>query len=279
MIRLFLSLILLVPWVSQAQGVGEAASLAWDGRPLALQLPTGYEREIAFPERVRVEPPAILSGVLETTILGPRVFWRAQDTFGETRVVVRGESGRVYLFDVTGASRAPVSPVQITLGAARPTAGGSPVGVPLTAGAFAPPASPPRAAYHQLVRLAARALYAPERLRVELPGVRREAVARIAMPLLPEEPLTATPLAAWTDGTRHITAVRLANESDVAIELDPRRVRGRWLAAAFQHSRLQSAGQPWATSTLYLISDRPFAEALPPSIRAKRPRLLKRKVN
>jgi uncharacterized protein DUF3438 len=59
-----------------------------------------------------------------------------------------------------------------------------------------------------------------------------------------------------------VTAVRLQNLGPSPIVLDPRDVRGTWIAATFQHARLLPAGSEADVTCLYLISARPFEESL-----------------
>ena len=74
--------------------------------------------------------------------------------------------------------------------------------------------------------------------------------------------LEATPIAAWRSGSLHVTAVKLRNLDFGETVLDPRRLRGNWQAAAFQHSRLAGRGDLRDTSAAYLVSLQPYAEAL-----------------
>ena len=74
--------------------------------------------------------------------------------------------------------------------------------------------------------------------------------------------MTAEPLAAWRAGDLYLTAVKLTNRTDRPLTLDPRRLRGMWLSAAFQHNRLHKKGDEADTTAVYLISVRPFEAAL-----------------
>ena len=74
--------------------------------------------------------------------------------------------------------------------------------------------------------------------------------------------IKATPLASWQSGSLYVTAIELVNTSSQFITLDPRKIRGEWRTATFQHSRLHPAGSEADNTTLYLISDRPFHEKM-----------------
>jgi hypothetical protein len=60
----------------------------------------------------------------------------------------------------------------------------------------------------------------------------------------------------------YVTAVKLTNRWKKPQVLDPRTLRGQWLAATFQHSRLLPAGDDADTTAVYLVSARPFEESL-----------------
>jgi general secretion pathway protein D len=61
----------------------------------------------------------------------------------------------------------------------------------------------------------------------------------------------------WRGDGRYVTAVAVRNRADTAQVVDERRFRGEWLAAAVVDPRLA----PGASTRVYLVSRRPFAEA------------------
>lgn len=118
--------------------------------------------------------------------------------------------------------------------------------------------------YVALTRFAAQQIYAPARLAEQPTGISNVPLpaAGDAVPLYRGGRITATPAASWRGrGGLYVTAVTVVNATDEALALDPRLARGDWLAATFHHRKLGPKGQPDDTSTLYLISDRPFLEA------------------
>jgi hypothetical protein len=72
----------------------------------------------------------------------------------------------------------------------------------------------------------------------------------------------AVPLISWRHRGLYVTAVRLQNQAPEASVLDPRDLRGEWLAATFQHARLLAHGDEADTTAVYLLSRRPFGESL-----------------
>lgn len=244
-----------------------AERIVWNKIPPALVLPVGRERLVLFPGAVRIGFPPELGGeTLRTQIVDGTVYWTALKEFKSQRIQVQSQaSGNVYLFDLAAAKSASATPIEVVL-PERPAAAPAPAAGPATATASAPPAEPPKPPeqdYATLIRTAAQQVYAPARLRRLPEGVRAAPVAGGTTEfLLRGGAVEATPLAAWRSGSLHVTAVKLRNRTYGTTILDPRRLRGRWLAAAFQHGNLAGRGDLRDTTALYLVSDRPYAEAL-----------------
>ena len=113
-----------------------------------------------------------------------------------------------------------------------------------------------------MTRYAAQQLYAPTRLIPSQPGVVAMPVNAEPVDLVYGGKIEAVPVAAWKAGLQYLTAVKLTNRTRKAVVLDPRELRGSWLAATFQHNRLLPAGSEADTTAVYLVSDRPFDVAL-----------------
>lgn len=263
--------------VNTAAAVTGGEQALWADRPLPLTLQVGVERPVTFPAPVRLGIPTTLTDKLRTQSVAGTVHWLAQEPFGTTRIQARALStGRTYLLDLRAvAEGGEVMPLTIIdpglADALQPPA--PPTDQPPAteaAEAVIDPAtddSPPTYDYVTLTRFAAQQLYAPERLltRLSLPGVTRVPVRRQAPDLYRGGAVTAEPLTAWTDGTLHITAVRLSNQTDQAVTLDPRDLRGRWLARALLVSELAPRNDALGRdrAVVFLLSPLPFAEALP----------------
>lgn len=116
--------------------------------------------------------------------------------------------------------------------------------------------------YMILTRFAAQQLYAPANLLKDSYGIERTSVTRDSINLIPDAAIYAEPLRAWQAGEYYLTAVKLTNRSEQSQLLDPRDLRGSWLAATFQHQKLSEAGNDADTTVVYLISGRPFEASL-----------------
>lgn len=244
--------------------------LVWAKIPLSVTLPVGRERLVSFPMPIRVGLPPELGGdVLRTQIVDGTIYWVATQEFPAKRIEVQATgSGNIYLLDLSASKSATVSaPVEISVPEAKPEAvAPGKAGMPMAQAmpsAAAPTAPPKEQDYVTLTRMASQHLYAPKRLHRVPEGVHRAGVARTATDtLLRGGGAEATPLVAWRSGSLYVTAVKLRNLTDGELVLDPRRLRGQWITCAFQHGRLLPKGNLRDTTAAYLISAKPYEEAL-----------------
>ncbi len=242
--------------------------LRWSGTPIPLALPVGKDRVLRFPNEVRVGPPGMLTERLQVTSADGAVYLRALEPFEPTLVLVQETEapGRTFALQLRAEAGASTTPIEI-LAPQEPTGEASaPADVWLDAEAAPPPR---RHGYVALTRFAAQQLYTPDRLLRALEGVYRVPIPdRGPVPLIRTAgtlaEVEATPLASWADETGlYVTAVRLKNLTARAVVLDPRTaLRGEWLAATFHHTRLFPAGHEADTTAVYLVSARPFEDAL-----------------
>jgi integrating conjugative element protein (TIGR03749 family) len=225
-------------------------------------LAVGRERHISFPAPVQPgvtdTSRAALDGLLRIQPVGDTLYLLARQPFAALRMLVsESGSGEVYLLDLKGVAQAgPETNAPLEVLAAerdRPTGDTDDEATPAA-----------RHGYVALTRFMARQLYAPRRLARGLAGVSRQPLpGGLAVDLVRGGAVAAEPLAAWRSGGLHLTALELVNRSSQPVVLDPRDLRGEWLAATFQHARLLPAGDPANRTALYLISARPCEEAVP----------------
>lgn len=232
-----------------------AERIVWNRASIALALPVNQERMVTFPGDVRVGVPPALAEALRTQTVDGTVYWLARKPFPATRIQVQEiASGRIYLLDLRAESEASTARVEILVPRSRSED---------TDGSTQPKADVERFDYVSLTRYAAQQMYAPRRLLRDPPGVFRTPL-RIKSPvaLLRGGAVEAIPLASWRGGNLYVTAVKLRNLTSAPVILDPRDLRGPWLAATFQHARLLPRGDEADSTCVYLISARPFAESL-----------------
>jgi len=231
--------------------------ITWDKTPIQLTLKVGAERLIHFPNPVRVNVPNERTADLRTQSMDGTVYWLAKESFETTRILIQEiDSGHTFLFDLSANNKGGTAPVTVLV----PKRGKT--GLVATSAPSDSEVKP--LDYITLTRFAAQQMYAPSRLLRNNPRIHRVPLnTPDNINLLRGGTVTATPIISWLgDGGLYITVVRLQNRVDQAQPLDPRELRGRWLTATFQHARLLPSGNEADTTSLYLISARPFAESL-----------------
>ena len=208
--------------------------------------------------------PQSLTPLLRSQSINGTLYLLAKQAFDPTRVMVRSETdGPIYVLDISaapgGADSRSLPDVQVLLQASQKP----PQDLSEDAGADQSTSDKQSQSlgYAALTRYAAQQLYAPTRLIPQQLGV-------VAIPVNPEPvdlvvggKIEAVPVAAWKAGLRYVTAVKLINRTQSPVVLDPRELRGSWLAATFQHNRLLPAGSEADTTAVYLVSDRRFDAA------------------
>jgi len=227
--------------------------VVWNKAPIAIPLVVGEERLVHFPDSVSIGLPQSLTPLLRSQSINGTVYLLARQAFAPTRIMVRSETdGPIYVLDISaspGESDSRSLPeVQVLLE------------TPETASVAASKdvhRSRPWG-YAALTRYAAQQLYAPTRLIPHQSGVVAIPVRTEPVDLVHGAQVEAVPVAAWKMGLTYVTAVKLTNATQTPVVLDPRELRGSWLAATFQHNRLLPAGNAANTTAVYLVSDRPF---------------------
>ncbi|EBP4342161.1 TIGR03749 family integrating conjugative element protein [Salmonella enterica] len=232
----------------------------WQRLPLPVALHTGHERVIFVNRNVRVGYPAELDGKLRIQSSGGTVYLRASEDFPDTRLQLSDmDSGELILLDVHASAGEKLEPLELRYDDAvwrNDVRAAEAEGASATAQPSVPqePAGPLPVV---LTRYAAQRLYAPLRTVEPLAGITPVPVRLPATltTLLPTEPVTATPLAAWRLGDTTVTAIKLQNRSQPRIDLDPRALQGQFLTATFQHNWLGAHGTPEDTTVVYLVTD------------------------
>ncbi len=242
----------------------------WDKRPISVHLQVGNERIIHFPDDVRYWEPDTVKRHVSVLAANGVLYIRAMEPFPTTRLRIQGlNDQQVYLLDITASEVAAVSDELIVM-TKKNTRN----------------RSKEATAYRttedwriRLTRYAAQQLYAPERLVDGDSAIKRIPVeSKTSVPLIRGGLIEAVPIASWQTNTEAkgltVTAVRVRNLSQQSLQLQfdqsdspqslnlSRLVRGDWLTATLQHDRLGAMGDETDTTTLYLVSNRPFVESL-----------------
>jgi integrating conjugative element protein (TIGR03749 family) len=243
--------------------------------PIRVVLTLGKERMVTFPSTVAFHSPEGFEGLVQSQIIERTAYLTALAPFGNLRVVAEDlTTGRLIPIDfvVSANPKAALPQVEVLLskrnaspsaaaaGAATATAGrpGDEAGVAMPE----PAPEPAPLDMVALTRYASQALYAPRRLIPSAPGVRQMPIATVPVAGLYRGATGAsvqtTPIGSWRSGQLYVTAVRLTNQSAQTLDIDLQELRGQWIAASAQHTRLLARGSDWDTTAVYLVSDRPF---------------------
>ena len=238
----------------------------WDKRPISVHLQVGNERIIHFPDDVRYWLPDTVKRHVSVLAANGVLYIRAMEPFPTTRLRIQGlNDQQVYLLDITASEVAAVSDELIVM-TKKNTRN----------------RSKEATAYRttedwriRLTRYAAQQLYAPERLVDGDSAIKRIPVeSKTSVPLIRGGLVEAVPIASWQGHGLTVTAVRVRNLSRQSLRLQFDRsgshqtldlsylMRGDWLTATLQHDRLGAMGDETDTTTLYLVSNRPFVESL-----------------
>lgn len=242
--------------------------VVWNKAPIAIPLIVGEERLVHFPDSVSIGLPQSLTPLLRSQSINGTLYLLARQSFEPTRVMVRSEiEGPIYVLDISaapgGSDSRSLPDVQVLLQSPQKSRQNSPQKPSQDAGADQSTSdnrSQPLG-YAALTRYAAQQLYAPTRLIPQQLGVVAIPVNSEPVDLVVGGKIEAVPVAAWKAGLRYVTAVKLINRTQSPVVLDPRELRGSWLAATFQHNRLLPAGSEADTTVVYLVSDRRFDAA------------------
>lgn len=255
--------------------------MKWARKPLPVDLQIEKERIIFVDKNVKVGYPPELDNKLRIQSTGGAVYLKATADFPKTRLHLMDlATGEMILLDVQAKPSVvnadePIRLVyenkvenQKAVYNQEVSANNEPI-------PNARPALPVPAA---LTRYAAQMFYAPLRTVEPLDGVRQVA-HRLPTPiktLLPALPIRATPLLAWQLDEYVVTAVRLQNQGQSRIDLDPRELQGRFYAATFQHHWLGGYGSPEDTTTLYLVTEGYPNQSVIPQSNTYKPKKLKK---
>lgn len=246
-------LLLVMAWLLPVAAFS-AVDLRWDRLPLPVDLVVGQERVLLFDSDLRVGIPPEGRDLIKAQSADGAVYLTALAPFEHVRVQLQDAStNRVILIDVAarspGAPFEPLEPIKIM--DATQTARAS--GVAGSEDATSEDGTPVPVL---LTRYASQSLYAPLRTVEPLPGIALSPIrsTQPVVELLPDDPVEAIPLIAWQWEDYWVTAVRLSNLSSGALNLDPRKLIGDFVAATFQHNSLGPAGHATDTTVLYVIT-------------------------
>lgn len=265
---------LLLLCLLMVSGLTQAVELMkWERIPLQIPLTVGQERIVFVNKNVRVGFPPSLNGKVRIQSNGGAVYLDAREAFPVTRIELQSkENGEVILLDVSAVpgkvTREPVKlvydgEVATATASDRQSVSGdagssSKSTTPDAQSGSAPARKPPKLSAPLpvvLTRYAAQSLYGPVRTVEPVPGI---SPVSLKLPssittLMPGEPVSVTPMAAWSLLGDSVVALQVRNHSADKVVLDPRELQGQFETATFQHRWLGRAGTPEDTTVVYLV--------------------------
>ena len=242
--------------------------MVWTGDPLRVPLSNNVEQRLTFPDAklLWADVPNKLKDKLTTQIVGNNVYWTAKGTFKRQRITL-GEEGsdKIYLLDVSANNRKTNTARIVVMRGSDPYASTPQPAPPINSqvDSIRKASRSPMAGYATLLRFAASEVYAPQRLRMRNTGIVKVSLSASSVHnLLPQRNLSIKTVAAWRSQGFYVTALNIVNVSKNNVRLDPRAIRGMWKASLFHHNFLRGYGSRDDNTTLFLISDKPFNDAI-----------------
>lgn len=233
-------------------------AIVWERAPIIVTLPIGKERFVSFPSAVQLgyDKNRLPDSVLRVENDHQTLYLMARKSFPITRVEVKLATGEIILMDISATDRGDDNPIDVvfpkfiqSIDTSSYTSQGS---YDLD--------------YVSLTRYAIQQLYAPTRLLTDSSTIIRFPMqTTYVVPLFYDGSVSSMPLASWRQNNNYVTALLVKNRLHELLRLDPRLLCGDWKAATFfPQETLASQGTPIDkdTSTLFVVSDRPFSEAM-----------------
>ena len=231
----------------------DAEHMLWDKTPIHLSISLNEERLVHFPQAISIidneagEKIAVLK-------IQDALYLKGKESFDNKRLLVQlMPQGDVIILNLSANEKITANkPVEILLENKEESNNNQPE----TANSFDINSI-------TLTRFAIQSLYAPQRLLVIPEGVGRIPMqTRKQISLIYGASMESRPLISWHGGAFYVTAVELKNLLNKEVVVDPRRMMGNWQTATFYPTNTLAPRGKEDTTTVFLVSDRPFNEAL-----------------
>ncbi|WP_040534882.1 TIGR03749 family integrating conjugative element protein [Legionella drancourtii] len=231
----------------------DAEHVLWDKTPIHLSISLNEERLVHFPQAISIidneagEKIAVLK-------IQDALYLKGKESFDNKRLLVQlMPQGEVIILNLSANEKITANkPVEILLENKEESNNNQPE----TANSFDINSI-------TLTRFAIQSLYAPQRLLVIPEGVGRIPMqTRKKISLIFGASMESRPLISWHGGAFYVTAVELKNLLNKEVVVDPRRMVGNWQTATFYPTNTLAPRGKEDTTTVFLVSDRPFNEAL-----------------
>lgn len=229
----------------------DAEHVLWDKTPIHLNLSLNEERLVHFPQAISIVDNEAGDKIAVLKVQDA-LYLKGKEPFENKRLLVQlMPQGEVIILSLSANEKIAVTkPLEVLIENKEEAV------APQTANAFDMNAI-------TLTRFAIQSLYAPQRLLVIPEGVSRTPMqTRRVISLVYGASMEARPLISWHGGAFYVTAVELKNLLNKTVIVDPRRMSGNWQTATFYPTNTLAPRGKEDTTTAFLVSDRPFHEAL-----------------
>lgn len=247
----------------------------WQQAPINVILPVGKERMVSFPGAISFgyDKSVLGDNVLSVQNNNGTLYLTAKTAFTTQRVEVKCQNnGQIILLNLSAQANASDTPLDVVIAQANNV---SALSVPNTPAPVSdsqtinPSFTETTPSYVELTRFAAQQLYAPKRLLVQPLSIYRTPMhTKKSVPLLLDGSVAAMPIASWRGGNLTVTAVLFRNQLHQPNTLDARHLCGSWQAASFfPQTVLAPAGQREDSTTVFLVANRAFSDAMQTCLR------------
>lgn len=229
----------------------DAEHVLWDKTPIHLNLSLNEERLVHFPQAISIVDNEAGDKIAVLKIQDA-LYLKGKEPFENKRLLVQlMPQGEVIILNLSANEKiAATKPLEVLI------ENKEEIAAPQTANVFDMNAI-------TLTRFAIQSLYAPQRLLVIPEGVSRTPMqTRRVISLVYGASMEARPLISWHGGAFYVTAVELKNLLNKTVIVDPRRMSGNWQTATFYPTNTLAPRGKEDTTTVFLVSDRPFHETL-----------------
>lgn len=243
---------LLALMVISSQSFALAEHVLWDKTPISLDLSLSEERLIHFPQTISIVDNEA-QGNIAVLKVQDALYIKGKTPFENKRLLVQlMPQGEVIILNLSAREKITANkPVEILLGNKEEKAdSGEPTN------SFDMNAV-------MLTRFAIQSLYAPQRLLIVPEGVGRIPMqTKRQISLVYGASIEARPLISWHGGALYVAAVELKNLLNKETIVDPRLILGNWQTATFYPTNTLAPRGSEDTTTVFLVSERPFHNAL-----------------
>lgn len=231
----------------------DAEHVLWDKTPIHLSLSLEEERLINFPQAINIIDNEA-GKKIKVLKIQDTLYIKANVAFDNKRLLVQlMPQGEVIILNLSANENISASkPVEILLeNKDEPSSNQQDTASNFDINSIT------------LTRFAIQSLYAPQRLLVIPEGISRIPMqTRRQISLIYGASMESRPIISWHGGAFYVTAVELKNLLNKEVVVDPRRMIGNWQTATFYPTNTLGPRGKEDTTTVFLVSDRPFNEAL-----------------